>query len=160
MNVCELATHRRHVMSPLLLAVALLACGPQGAQGGASVTPTQAGPGAEDAPPGEAHEGETASELAARLARLRARQRGFQAQAATDVAACENLCSLATSICGIQEKLCALADERPADDDYQRLCREAKVECQEAQAACVACVERHSEAPASAESGTARGGHR
>ncbi len=141
----------RRGMARVVLAWGLTACVPQGARGNASVVPghDEAGPKAADAPLEEPHEGETASELAARLDRLRTRQRDFQARAASDVAACENLCALATSICGIQEKLCSLADERPGDEDYQRLCRQAKVECREAQDACVACVERHSSQPAS-----------
>lgn len=56
-------------------------------------------------------------------------------------AVCEDLCSLMTSICQVKTKLCVLADDNPAEDEYQGLCREAQHECREAQDSCVACTE-------------------
>jgi hypothetical protein len=89
------------------------------------------------------HEGDTAGELEARLKRLRAEQVELEPTSTEEPAACETVCSLATQICGVREKLCNIADDHPEDSDYQKLCREAKLECQQAQRACVSCVERH-----------------
>jgi hypothetical protein len=55
--------------------------------------------------------------------------------------ACEDLCALASSICGVKEKLCEVADRHPGEEEYQSLCRKAELECSEAEDSCVACVE-------------------
>lgn len=89
------------------------------------------------------HEGDTVNELEARLRRLTGEQETLIPASSEDPAKCEDVCSLATSICGVKEKLCNLAEDHPGDADYQGLCREAKQECREAQDACVACVERN-----------------
>jgi hypothetical protein len=115
----------------LVLASALLAVsGCRRVSGPSTVAPET---GEERARPDAAgpHEGDSALELDARLKRLREDQTQ------------QDVCSLATSICGVKEKLCNIADEHPGDADYQELCRKAKQECQQAQEACVGCVERH-----------------
>lgn len=125
------------------VALAQLGCTPVSSEGG-TVTPTQpverAGPDATGP-----HDGEDAGQLRVRLEKLRSRQLEITASAQGDAAVCEDLCSLATSICGVKEKLCNLADGHPQDDGYQNLCREARQECGEAQASCVNCVEQHRE---------------
>lgn len=122
-------------------AVALAGCGPVSSEGG-TVTPVQpverAGPEAMGP-----HDGEDVGELRLRLEKLRSQQLEITASAQGDPAVCEDLCSLATSICGVKEKLCNLADDHPGDDGYQNLCREARQECGEAQGSCVSCVEQH-----------------
>ena len=76
-----------------------------------------------------------------RLEAFRTKKASIVTASTSDPAVCEELCSLASDICDVKEKLCDLADERPDDDQYQGLCREAKNECQEAQESCVRCVE-------------------
>jgi len=101
------------------------------------------GNSAPDQPVGRA-EGESADELDAQKDRMVDDYRAKVTRASTNPNTCEQLCSLATSICGVQEKLCGIADDHPADDHYQDLCREAKRECSETQASCIACVEANS----------------
>lgn len=79
--------------------------------------------------------------LRKRLEEFRMKKASIVTASTSDPAVCEELCSLASDICDVKEKLCDLADERPDDDQYQGLCREAKNECQEAQESCVRCVE-------------------
>jgi hypothetical protein len=93
-----------------------------------------------DQPEGLA-EGDSADELDARKDKLVEQLHGMRASATTDPRQCEDLCSLATSICGVAEKLCNIADDHVGNDHYQDLCREAKRECHEAQSDCVKCVE-------------------
>lgn len=125
------------------------ACTTQSGTGTATVTPGEdARP---DAPEGRS-EGDSRDELEARMHKLVAEQKARVEAASGSAAACEDLCSLATSICGVREKLCAIADEHPGDESYQALCREAKQECQAAQNDCVRCVERHATAGAHSES--------
>jgi hypothetical protein len=119
----------------------LAACGPS-AGTGATATPQDV---AREGPrPEGTQEGDDSGDQAARLRRLEQRLSAAASTSAQDPRACEEVCSLATSICGIQRKLCDLADRFPQEDDYQALCREAKNECREAQDACVGCVQRHS----------------
>jgi hypothetical protein len=116
-------------------------CVTQAGGGGSTAVPRGAPDAADTRGP---HVGESMSELAVRLRAL-VRQRGGKLHAAaSDAAACEDLCSLATSICEVQEKMCLIADEHPADGEYQNLCREAQHECREAQASCIDCVESNS----------------
>ncbi|RMH00273.1 MAG: hypothetical protein D6705_00855 [Deltaproteobacteria bacterium] len=105
------------------------------------MAPTSAESDEQVSEPREPHEGETAPELAERLRRLRTQQGEYLPASAKDPDACEYVCSLATSICGVKEKLCRLADERPADETYQQYCREAKLACKNAQDNCIGCVE-------------------
>ena len=137
----ERSTRRRFRLR-VVAAFLLAACGPRSGTTPGTVAPQPAGPG-QVAPeePAEPHEGETAPELAERLRRLRAKQGEYLPASSSDPDACEYVCSLATSICGVKEKLCRLADERPADETYQHYCREAKLACKNAQDNCVACVE-------------------
>jgi len=131
------------VVLALGLALALLpTSGCRRVAGPSTVTPEV---GDERARPDAAgpHEGDSALELDARRKRLRDDQEQLVPVASEDPAKCEDVCSLATSIGGVKEKLCNIADEHPGDDDYQELCRKAKQECQQAQEACVGCVERH-----------------
>jgi hypothetical protein len=125
---------------PLLLVFA--ACQPQAT--GGTVTPTVGGgAGRADNPDGP-QEGENFGDLKNRLERLRARASQVQPVATGDAGKCEDLCSIATNICAVQEKLCELADDHPGEEEYQALCREAKAECREAQESCVRCVESNS----------------
>ena len=68
-----------------------------------------------DAPEGRG-EGDSRDELEARMHKLVAEQQGRLEAAAGSAKACEDLCSLATSICGVREKLCSIADDHPGDD--------------------------------------------
>jgi hypothetical protein len=124
------------------LQLAQVACRTQ--SGGGTVTPAIGGePGRADDPEGP-QEGENFGDLRARLERLRTRAAAVEPVATGDAGKCEDLCSIATNICAVQEKLCELADEHPGEDEYQALCREAKSECREAQDSCVRCVESNS----------------
>lgn len=109
----------------------------------ASTGPAVVTPGSEPAPdqPQGLADGDSADELDARKDKLVESMRELRAAASSDPKQCEDLCSLATSICGVSEKLCNIADDHAGNDHYQDLCREAKRECREAQADCVACVE-------------------
>lgn len=105
--------------------------------------PAVVSPGSEptaDEPEGLA-EGDSAAELDARKDKLVAQLKDVEQAADTDPQVCEDLCSLATSICGMTLKLCSIADDHAGNDDYQNLCREAKRDCREAQEDCVACAE-------------------
>jgi hypothetical protein len=87
-----------------------------------------------------------------RLRKLVDQQRALSTAASANAGACEDICSLATSICGVQEKLCSIADKHPGEDEYQGLCREAKQECQAAQEDCIRCVEQHAQSGGAEES--------
>jgi hypothetical protein len=97
------------------------------------------------------NEGDSRDELEARLRRLVEQQGAMKTAASANAGACEDICSLATSICGVQEKLCSIADRHPGEDEYQGLCREAKQECRAAQDDCITCVEKHAQPGADAE---------
>lgn len=109
----------------------------------ASTGPAVVTPGSEPAPdqPEGMADGDSADELDARKDKLVESMRELRGAASSDPKQCEDLCSLATSICGVSEKLCNIADDHAGNEHYQDLCREAKRECHEAQADCVACVE-------------------
>lgn len=140
------ATHNRRA-SLLGATLAALLLGPLGmgcdtqAGGSSSVVPGSTDP-REDQPEGWA-EGESAQELKLRKDRLYTEFRGVVGEPVATPDACEKVCSLATSICGVQEKLCNIADDHPGEAEYQDLCREAKKECRETQDACIRCVENH-----------------
>ena len=123
------------------LCLGLMACGPTAGTGAGTVSPGGASDGELQ---GEGRqEGESADELELRLRRLVSEQEGLVVPASSEPDTCEDLCSLATSICGIKEKLCNLADRHPNDPSYTNLCREAKQECGDSQDACIQCVEHH-----------------
>jgi hypothetical protein len=135
----------RRVSLGLAFAVTLLAgslgCGPTAGTGAGTVSPGGAHDGELQ---GEGRqEGESADELELRLRRLVSEQESLIVPANSEAGTCEDLCSLATSICGIKEKLCNIADRHPTDPSYTQLCREAKQECRESQDSCIRCVERH-----------------
>ena len=90
------------------------------------------------------HESDSSvGDLWQRLEKFRREREMKLEPASSDAAVCEDLCGLATSICQVQSKLCELADDHPDENDYQDLCREAKLECREAQESCVDCVRGH-----------------
>jgi hypothetical protein len=143
MNVAE--RHRIGRAAALgLLALALSACGPQA--GSSTVTPGGNG-GSRGATPEGRHDDDSMGSLKQRLDRLRSHQSELVHAASDDAAVCEDLCSLATSICAVQQKLCDLADAHSGDDEYQSLCREAHQECREAQESCIGCVQSNSSQP-------------
>ena len=105
-----------------------------------TVTPDGNGPIGEQAPQGTA-EDRSMGALQRRLEVFRGKKSQITNASTSDPAVCEELCSLASDICEVQEKLCDLADEHPGDEQYQNLCREAHNECREAQRSCVRCVQ-------------------
>lgn len=132
----------------LVLLTLLMGNGCLPSAGAGTATP---GTGGGDAPErsdthGE-HELEDRTTLSARLERLKAKRTQVVAPAMSDAAVCEDLCSLSSSICEVKEKLCSLADRHPADESYQALCREARLECREAQDSCIRCVQGHEPEP-------------
>ena len=142
------AARRRSALSRLgrlgAVALALSACAPQA--GTATITPGGDGDGPRGPSPDGRHDDDSMGSLKQRLDTLKAKQTGLVKAASSDAAVCEDLCSLATSICAVQQKLCQLADAHAGDDEYQALCREAHQECREAQDSCIGCVESNSSA--------------
>jgi hypothetical protein len=134
----------RAITTVLLLAfgVGLAACDGQAGEGATAVPGSGGGASTTIDPTGRA-DGESPQELADRLHALVQQQRDHTALADDDPKECEDLCSLSTSICGVKEKLCRIADERVGEESYQQLCREAKQECRDAQDSCMDCVEKH-----------------
>ena len=127
-------------MRRTVFALALaLGCGPSAGGVGPTVDPDRGGIG-EDPPKGDP-EDRSMGALQRKLESFRGKKSLIMSASTRDPAVCEQLCSLASDICEVQEKLCDLADEHPGDDQYQNLCREAHNECREAQASCVRCVE-------------------
>jgi hypothetical protein len=53
---------------------------------------------------------------------------------------CQQSCTLATSICANQDKICDLARQLPGDDWAANKCTGARASCQAAHDACCACV--------------------
>jgi hypothetical protein len=117
--------------------VGVLACD-QGSSGSSVVPSDQAGD-SELQPKGE-FEGESIDELALRLDRL-TEQREQLVASGQDPSQCEDLCDLSRAICEVKDKMCEIADERVADDEYQNLCRVAKQRCEQASDSCVRCVQ-------------------
>lgn len=116
-------------------------CGPSAGSGGLN---TPGGGGAPDGPkPDGIQEGESAPELRARIERLSKDQGLRVSDAGADKAACHDVCSLTSQICGASQKLCDIADRHPQDNAYQSLCREAQLECRDATEHCETCVDGH-----------------
>lgn len=125
----------------ILGAMLLMAsCGPS-ASGGGTVTPGGNGNVREAADPEGDEEGNDVGALRERLDRLSHEQNQRVGASDGSFGACEDLCSLASSICTVKEKLCEVADRHPGEEEYQGLCRKAELECSEAEDSCVACVE-------------------
>lgn len=118
----------------------LTGCGPV-ASGGGAVTPGGNGNTPEGADPEGEQEGNDVGALEQRLERLSSEQDAQVKASDGSFGACEELCSLASSICTVKEKLCEVADRHPGEEEYQGLCRKAELECSEAEDSCVACVE-------------------
>lgn len=115
-----------------------------GATGGATVTPG----GAANTPnlggePEGAGEGDNVGDLEARLDRLRGDHERLSSDAGGGFGQCEDLCDLAAKICSVKESLCEIADDRPAEESYQALCREAQHECREANDSCIRCAQQN-----------------
>lgn len=137
----------------LVLTASVAACGPRGS--GGTVTPDRGGgvPPDGPGPEGQQESNESIDDLGARLDRLRTKQAELASRADGSFGVCEDLCSLASSICSVKEKLCEIADRHPGEEEYQGLCRKAELECGEAEDSCVACVEARGNGGASEASG-------
>ena len=134
------------------LCLALGACDTRGSAG--SVTPGGSlGNDSELRPEGE-FEGESIDELRLRLDHLVEDQKRQVQAAAKDASECEELCELSKAICEVKTKMCEIADERIGDDEYQNLCRRAKLRCQEASESCVRCVRHHQRSDEATEPAT------
>ena len=137
-------TRRLRWLDPTLvvLGACLLSagCGPT-AGGGGTVAPGGNGNVPEGSDPEGEEEGNDVGALEARLERLTSQQHDRASSSDGSFGACEDLCSLASSICTVKEKLCEVADRHPGEEEYQGLCRKAELECSEAEDSCVACVE-------------------
>jgi len=114
-------------------------CGPSAGEG--TVTPGGNGNVREGSAPEGDEEGNDVGALRERLERLSRQQDAKASGSDGSFGACEDLCSLASSICTVKEKLCEVADRHPGEEEYQSLCRKAELECSEAEDSCVACVE-------------------
>ncbi|MEZ4449917.1 MAG: hypothetical protein R3B09_10600 [Nannocystaceae bacterium] len=53
--------------------------------------------------------------------------------------ACAERCDLSTSICGLEVKICALAERHPDEPRYHQVCARASDDCANARTACDAC---------------------
>jgi len=122
------------------LVATLTACGPSASDGG-TVTPGGNGAVPEGAVPEGAQESNNIGDLKARLDRLGVKHSEMASSGQASFGVCEDLCSLASSICSVKEKLCDVADQHPGEEEYQGLCRRAELECSEAEDSCVSCVE-------------------
>ncbi len=120
--------------------VLVAGCGPSAA-GGGTVAPGGNGNVRDGADPEGDEEGNDVGALRQRLERLSTEQAKAASSSDASFGACEDLCSLASSICTVKEKLCEVADRHPGEEEYQGLCRKAELECSEAEDSCVACVE-------------------
>ncbi|HEX3475595.1 MAG TPA: hypothetical protein VHT91_11265 [Kofleriaceae bacterium] len=60
---------------------------------------------------------------------------------------CSNLCTLATSICRDQERICRLAQQLRDDEWAANKCTQARASCQAAYETCCSCMERRPYAP-------------
>ncbi len=133
---------RALVRSTLLIPMLLLGLACDDPTAGGTVTPGGRGGDSELDPEGE-QEGESMGELDLRLDRLTAQQTKLIQASHEDPGTCEDLCELSRAICEVKTKMCTIAEERVADDEYQDLCRKAKQRCREASDSCVRCVEQH-----------------
>jgi hypothetical protein len=145
------------VMAVALLGSYLLAagCGPS-ASGGGTVTPGGNGNAPDGSDPEGQEEGDDVGALRQRLERLSTQQHEKASGSDGSFGACEDLCSLASSICTVKEKLCEVADRHPGEEEYQGLCRKAELECSEAEDSCVACVETRESREGAAASSPAK----
>lgn len=122
------------------LCAVLVGCGPS-ASGGGTVVPGGNGNVPDGPEPEGFDEGDNIGDLETRLDRLSSEQASKASSSDASFGSCEDLCSLASSICTVKEKLCDVADRHPGEEEYQGLCRKAELECSEAEDSCVACVE-------------------
>jgi hypothetical protein len=142
------------VLGASLAAVLLVGsgCGPV-ASGGGTVAPGGNGNVRDGADPEGREEGDNnVDDLRVRLERLTREQDDRSSSSDGSFGACEDLCSLASSICTVKEKLCEVADRHPGEEEYQGLCRKADLECSESEDSCVACVEARESREAAAAS--------
>ena len=138
MSVRRSTTVLASVLTPGLLLWATAGCGPTA---GTGATPDDANRPTVELPSEGQPDDNSMGGLRKKLEKFRAKKASIVSASVQDSAVCEELCKLASDICEVQEKLCDLAEDRPGDEQYQGLCREAKHECQEAQESCVRCVE-------------------
>ncbi|MEM7152906.1 MAG: hypothetical protein AAF799_08685 [Myxococcota bacterium] len=132
----------------LCVVAALGGCRAQAGSG--TVTPGRGNHAVPDGPDPEGPHEQTSdiSRHAELLQALRTRHAEVSATSDATFGVCEELCSLASQICTVKEKLCDIADDLPGEDDYRDLCRKGELECNEAEESCVECVEsRQSEEP-------------
>jgi hypothetical protein len=132
-------------LATTLVITCMLASACDQRSGGGTVTPSGRDADSELTPEGE-FEGESIDELDIRLQHLVEQQNQQITVGNIDAAKCEDLCELSRAICEVKTKMCEIADERVADDDYQNLCRVAKQRCQRASDSCIRCVEHHQRA--------------
>lgn len=127
----------------VVIGLSLAGCAGSQASSGPTIAPAS-GPGVPraDMPEGEPMGG-SADELHLRRRELSAELMSTLAAVQRDAERCEEACSLSVSICSIQERLCEIADAHAGSDYYQRLCREAKLDCRNAQEVCATCAKRH-----------------
>ena len=52
---------------------------------------------------------------------------------------CTSICALTEAVCGLQRRICQLADEHSGEQNYQDLCTRAGEDCERAAAACDVC---------------------
>jgi hypothetical protein len=116
-------------------------CGQAASGAGGTITPGGNGNVRDAADPEGDAEGNDVGALRERLERLSRDQDAKASGSDGSFGACEDLCSLASSICTVKEKLCEVAERHPGEEEYQGLCRKAELECSEAEDSCVACVE-------------------
>lgn len=141
---------RRSIGFGMVLGVLMASSACQmGARGGGSATPGGNGAVSEGPDPEGPNEGDNIGDLKARLDRLRTEQAQMMSSSDGSFGVCEDLCSLASKICTVKEKLCEIADRHAGEDEYQGLCRKAVLECNEAEDSCVDCVEARESSEAS-----------
>ncbi|MGB1013852.1 MAG: hypothetical protein ACPG4T_06950 [Nannocystaceae bacterium] len=52
---------------------------------------------------------------------------------------CQNVCDIAQTMCGLQNRICQLASQHPDKPRYRQVCSQAQGDCSNAQEACHAC---------------------
>jgi hypothetical protein len=52
---------------------------------------------------------------------------------------CTNICALADAVCGLEARICSLANKHSEEADYRALCVRAGQDCERAAVACDAC---------------------
>lgn len=58
---------------------------------------------------------------------------------AQNASRCERVCDLAEAICGLESKICDMADRHPTERRYAETCARAESDCDRASAACTDC---------------------